>query len=51
MNISELDKAALLETEIDVLQRRADRERAGMGCYYTTIAILKMRVQELREGK
>ena len=51
MNISELDKADLLETEIDVLQRRADRERGGMGCYYTAISILKLRVEELREDQ
>ena len=51
MRSQDLVKADLLESEIDTLQRRADRERAGMGCYYTTIAILKMRVQELREGK
>ena len=48
MNISDVDKAALLETEIEILQRRADSRFGGMGCYYTTIGILRMRVNELR---
>ena len=48
MNISELDNADLLETEIEILQRRADSQLSGMGNYYTAIGILEMRVKQLR---
>ena len=48
MNISELDKADLLETEISILKRIADSQPSGMGNYYTAIGILEMRVHQLR---
>lgn len=51
MNSADINIADVLEREISVLKRRADAERGGMGCYYTAISILKLRLQELREEK
>jgi|TARA_R100000479_G_scaffold164950_1_gene104003 hypothetical protein len=49
MNSVDLNTAKILETEIEILQRRADASKdGGMGNYYTCISILKQRVQELR---
>ena len=49
MNSVDLNTAKILETEIEILQRRADEsEHGGMGNYYTCINILKQRIQELR---
>ena len=49
MNSIDLNTAKILETEIEILQRRADESKhGGRANYYTCINILKQRIQELR---
>ena len=47
MSNIDLNKVGVLKDEIEILQRRADAQPAGMGNYYTAISILKQRVREL----
>ena len=49
MNSVDLNTAKILETEIEILQRRAEASKDdGMRNYYTCISILKQRIQEFR---
>jgi len=50
MNSVDITTINILQTEIDVLQRRLDlaKDQEGMGNYYTAIDILKHRVKELK---
>ena len=47
MSSIDLNKVGVLKDEIEILQRRADAQRGGMGTYYTAITILKQRLKEL----
>ena len=47
MSSIDFNKVGVLKDEIEILQRRADAQPAGMGNYYTAISILKQRVREL----
>tara|TARA_R100000773_G_scaffold28209_1_gene24286 strand:- start:7 stop:162 length:156 start_codon:yes stop_codon:yes gene_type:complete len=51
MNTVDINKVHLLETEIDILQRKADAEKGGMGHLYTAIEVLRHRVRELKGDK
>lgn len=49
MNSVNINKICLLESEIEILQRRAENERyGGMGHLFTTIEVLKHRLLELK---
>lgn len=48
MNSVNINKICLLESEIEILQRRAENENGGMGHLFTTIEVLKHRLLELK---
>ena len=52
MNSVDINKVHLLETEIEILQRKAEAEKyGGMGHLYTAIEVLRHRVKELKGDK